>query len=228
MGIRAYAVTGQQQSPVLLIVACKLLKSLNGEEFLAQMIMTKDGVHRRGRQPGGFTTLEVVIVIAIIMALAAVAVPNLSDWASNQRLKSATRDLFTHLQYARLEAVKRSTTIAVNFNYGGVGDDNYTVFVDNGAGGGIAGNLIRDNSSELILKRVIIPMDVNLDNTSFVQNGAGADAFGYNARGFPVDASFTDEEGVVTVSNNKRIYTVKLQRTSGALSLEGPAYKSKK
>jgi len=227
MRIRVYAVAGQQQFPVLLIVPCNLLKSLHGGEFPAQMIMTKDRVHRTGHQPGGVTALEVVIVIAIIMALAAVAVPNLSDWASNQRLKSATRDLFTHLQYARLEAVKRSTTIAVNFNYGGAGDDNYTVFVDNGAGGAIAGNLIRDNSSEFILKRVIIPMDVNLDNTSFPQNAAGADAFAYNARGFPVDSNFPDEEGVVTVSNAERSYAVKLQKTSGALSLEGPTYKSR-
>ena len=191
------------------LLAYKLLNSLDGEEFLAQMIMTKDGVHSIGHQPGGFTAVEVLIVIAILMALAAAAIPNLSSWASNQRLKSAARDLVTHFQYARLEAVKRSTTIALNFNYGGPGDDNYTVFVDDGAGGGSPGNLIQDNDSEQTLIRVIMPGDVSLVST-FTNNRVG-----YNARGFPVGGN----GGSVTVSNDGRSYDVIMQPISGGISL---------
>jgi Tfp pilus assembly protein FimT len=222
MRIRVYRVAGRQQSPLLLILAYKLLNSLEGEEFLAQMIMTKDGVHSIGHQPGGFTAVEVLIVIAILMALAAVAIPNLSGWASNQRLKSAARDLFTYFQYARLEAVKRSSSIALTF-YPDVGNSpgSYIIFVDNGAGtGGNAGNRSQDGTEER-LKYVEMPGDVNLDQTTFVGNAAG-----YNSRGFPVDSSFTDDEGVVTVSNNDRIYKVILRKTSGGLKLEGPEPKS--
>jgi hypothetical protein len=67
-----------------------------------------------------------------------------------------------------------------------------------------------------------MPGDVNLDNTTFAGNAAGTDALGYNARGFPVDSSFTDDEGVVTVFNDERCYKVILQKTSGGLKLEGP------
>jgi len=190
------------------------------------MIMTKDGAHSIGHQPGGFTATEVLIVIAILMALAAVAIPNLSGWASNQRLKSAARDLFTHFQYARMEAVKRNTNISLIF-YPAFGESrgSYIVFVDNAVGTGISpGNRKRDGAEER-LKYVEIPGDVNLDDTTFATNADGFDAFGYNARGFPIDSSFTDDEGVVTLSNDERIYEVILQKTSGGLKLEGPEAK---
>jgi Tfp pilus assembly protein FimT len=181
----------------------------NFSPLVAQMIMTKDGVHSIGTEPGGLTAVELLIVIAILLALAATAIPNLSGWASNQRLKSAARDLFTHFQYARLEAVKRNTTIALTFNYGGPGDDNYTVFVDDGAGGGNAGNLIQDNDSEQTLIRAIMPVDVSLVST-FINNRVG-----YNARGFPVGGN----GGTVTVSNTNRGYDVIMQPISGGMSL---------
>jgi prepilin-type N-terminal cleavage/methylation domain-containing protein len=185
------------------------------------MIMTKDGALSIGNEPRGFTAVEVLIVVAILMALAAVAIPNLSGWASNQRLKSVARDLFTHFQYARLEAVKRSSNIALRFNPDvGNSPGSYTIFVDNGAGsGGNAGNRLQDGTEET-LKYVVLPTDVNLDSTTFAANAAGFDACGFNARGFPVDSSFTDEEGVVTVSNDERIYEVRLRQTSGGLKLE--------
>jgi prepilin-type N-terminal cleavage/methylation domain-containing protein len=66
----------------------------------------------------GFTTLELLVVISILLIMAAIAFPNLSGWARNQRLKGVTRDLMSHFQFARLEAIKRSTTIALAFNPG--------------------------------------------------------------------------------------------------------------
>ena len=184
------------------------------------MIMKKDGARSIGDHPGGFTATEVLIVVAIVMALAAVAIPNLSRWASNQRLKSVARDLFTHFQYASLEAVKRNCNIALNF-YPDVGESrgSYIVFVDNGVGS--EGNRLRDGSEEL-LKYIEMSRDINLETTTFAENAAGMDAFGYNARGFPLDSSFTDDEGVVMLTNDKRCYEVILQKTSGGLKLDGP------
>jgi prepilin-type N-terminal cleavage/methylation domain-containing protein len=185
------------------------------------MIMTKDGALSIGNEPRGFTAVEVLIVIAILMALAAVAIPNLSGWASKQRLKSVARDLFTHFQYARLEAVKRSSNTALRFNPDvGNSPGSYLIFVDNGAGpGGNAGNRLQDGTEET-LKYVVFPTDVNLDSTTFAANAAGFGACGFNARGFPIDSSFIGEEGVVRVSNDEGIYEVKLRKTSGGLKLE--------
>lgn len=163
----------------------------------------------------GFTTIELMVVIFILVVLAAIAFPGLSGWARNQRLKGVTRDLMSHFQFARLEAIKRSTTIALAFNPGDGGVGNYTVFVDDGAGGGTVGNLIQDSEAEATLRRAIMPIGVTLDSTTFTSDRAG-----YNARGFPV----LGNGGTVRLRTDPpgRSYEVVMQQTSGGLSLNGP------
>ena len=166
----------------------------------------------------GFTTLELLVVISILLIMAAIALPNLSGWARNQRLKGVARDLMSHFQFARLEAIKRSTTIALAFNPGAGEVGNYTVFVDDGAGGGTPGNLIQDNEAEATLRRAIMPVGVTLESTTFTGDRAG-----YNARGFPALGNW----GAVTLCTNcprtdRRSYQVEMKQTSGGLSLNGP------
>ena len=161
----------------------------------------------------GFTTLELLVVILILLIMAAIAFPNLSGWARNQRLKGVARDLLSHFQFARLEAIKRSTTIALAFNPGAGGVGNYTVFVDDGAGGGTTGNLIQDNEAEATVRRAVMPVGVTLASTTFPDDRAG-----YNARGFPV----LGNGGTVRLSTDSRSYEVEMQQTSGGLSLNGP------
>ena len=184
------------------------------------MVMTKDGVHRIAHQPGGFTAAEVLIVLLILFTLAAIVVPNLSGWASKQRLKRVARDLVTHFQYARLEAIKRTSTVALNFNpLAPPQVGNYTIFVDDGAGNeDDAGDLTRQGS-ELVLRRVDMPEGVILVSTSFTANRTG-----YNARGFPVASSFSGDDGRVRVTDlsGTLTYEVVLQRISGVLSIAGP------
>ena len=161
----------------------------------------------------GFTTLELLVVISILLIMAAIALPNLSGWARNQRLKGVARDLMSHFQFARLEAIKRSTTIALAFNPGAGEVGNYTVFVDDGGGDEtLAGNLIQDNEDEGTLRRAIMPVGVTLTSTFT------GDRAGYNARGFPV----LGFGGTVTLSTDSRSYQVEMKQTSGGLSLNGP------
>jgi len=167
----------------------------------------------------GFTTLELLVVISILLFLAAIAFPNLSGWAKNQRLKGVARDLMSHFQFARLEAIKRSTTIALAFNPGAGEAGNYTVFVDDGGGDEtLAGNLIQDNAAEATLRRAIMPVGVTLECTIFVDDKAG-----FNARGFPV----LGYGGTVSLCINcldpedRRSYQVEMKQTSGGLTL-GP------
>ena len=166
----------------------------------------------------GFTTLELLVVIFIMVVLAAIAFPNLSGWARKQRLKGVARDLMSHFQFARLEAIKRSTTIALAFNPGDGGVGNYTVFVDNGAGGGdTPGNLIQDSEAETTLRRAIMPLGVTLDSTTFINDRAG-----YNARGFPVLGAGGGGSVELRTDPPGRTYQVIMQHTSGGLSLNGP------
>lgn len=58
------------------------------------------------RARAGFSLIEVMVVVAILGALAAVAAPGLSRFLANQRVKSAARSVADSFQIARAEAIR--------------------------------------------------------------------------------------------------------------------------
>ncbi len=67
-----------------------------------------------GRQSeAGVTFIEVLVTVAIIGILAAIAVPNLTDYFTNQRVKGATENFYVALQNAKFEAAKVNTVISL-------------------------------------------------------------------------------------------------------------------
>jgi type IV fimbrial biogenesis protein FimT len=69
-------------------------------------------IERRTKLPqGGFTLIELVIVVAIAALLIVVALPSMQEMVLNQRVRGTANDLFMDLSYARSEAIKRNTTV---------------------------------------------------------------------------------------------------------------------
>ena len=54
----------------------------------------------------GFTLLEMMIVIAIIGIVSAIAIPNFYSYAAGMKLRSASRDLFSNVKKAQINAVR--------------------------------------------------------------------------------------------------------------------------
>jgi len=75
----------------------------------------------------GFTLLELMVVLAILGALTAVAVPSFQEWRERAAVNNATNALFSKLKQARSLAVAESRSVKVSFNtaapYGFVYDD---------------------------------------------------------------------------------------------------------
>ena len=65
------------------------------------------------REQGGFTLIEVLIVIAMIGVLLAIAAPSFVTFTASQRVKTASFDLYAALTFARSEAIKRRQTVTV-------------------------------------------------------------------------------------------------------------------
>lgn len=71
------------------------------------------------RVSAGFTLTELMIVVVVAGVLASFALPAYNDFVKNQRVKSASFDLFSTLVQARSEAVTRNTSVTVTPATGG-------------------------------------------------------------------------------------------------------------
>ncbi|HKI85586.1 MAG TPA: GspH/FimT family pseudopilin [Thermoanaerobaculia bacterium] len=69
-----------------------------------------------GRRARGFTLIEMVIVLAIIGVLVTFGYPALQELLVRSRIESATRNTANIMRLARLEAIKHSVQVLVNFN----------------------------------------------------------------------------------------------------------------
>ena len=74
---------------------------------------------RHCHKPSGFSLVELMMAIAIFSIIATVSAPSFQSWSRNYQLKSASNDLYSHMQMAKIGAVKENTPWTVNFNPSG-------------------------------------------------------------------------------------------------------------
>ncbi len=164
-------------------------------------------MERNSNKQSGFTLLELVVVVAIIALVSIIALPQLHTTQENYRLKSAAVDMLSYFQKAKMEAVKRASSVSLAFTEGTNGK--FVMFVDDGAGSGTAENIIRDGSEE-ILSQVSMPKGVTL-TANFT-----ADSAGFDARGFPLSSRIGN---INLVNNNGNSYSIVLSM-AGSVRLQ--------
>jgi type IV fimbrial biogenesis protein FimT len=159
--------------------------------------------------------VELMIVIAVIAILTAIAVPNIINWLPNYRAKAAARDMISNFQKAKMEAVKRNTDVVIQFTPGAYAASgqvgSYQIFVDDGSGGGTAGDGIQ-NGSEFVLAQATMPKNVSLYNTTFPGNLTGFNPRGLPTSGVPTYFAFMR-------NNNSRYYRIALS-PAGSIRLQ--------
>ena len=68
----------------------------------------------------GFSIVDLLIAIAIVGIISTASIPSLKGWSRNYNMQSAAMDLYTHMQKAKLGAVKENKSWTINFNPGGL------------------------------------------------------------------------------------------------------------
>jgi type IV fimbrial biogenesis protein FimT len=65
------------------------------------------------RRLAGFTLVEILLVVAVLAVLLSAGIPAFTDFVRDQRVKTASFDLFSTLVHARSEAIMRNATVTV-------------------------------------------------------------------------------------------------------------------
>ncbi len=170
---------------------------------------------RTKKRQKGFTLTEVMIVVAIIAISAAIAVPNFLSWLPNMRLKAAARDIYSHIQKAKLEAIKRNTCTGILFTtvaYPATGGS-FNIFIDNGLGvGGIACNGVQDGDESSILIDV-----ANINNISVISASdiGGPSSVSFNNKG----VIRSSQSGDIQLRNETRWHRITVS-VAGGVRLE--------
>jgi type IV fimbrial biogenesis protein FimT len=66
----------------------------------------------------GFTFLQLLVGLAILVALSVIGVPGLTVFMQDSRLKSSAENFYTDMQWARAEAVRNNTDVYVDLRSG--------------------------------------------------------------------------------------------------------------
>ena len=100
------------------------------------------------RAPAGFTTTELVVVLAIVVSLTAIATPAMMSWMRQRGAHDAARQLEFDLQRAKLFAIQRNVNCSVAINTPGA--NQYTISIDNEVVdlGSYGGNVVFSNAPD--------------------------------------------------------------------------------
>ena len=129
----------------------------------------------------GFTVIELVVVIGLLMILAAISAPNISRMMAEADFRSDVRFLVGAIKSARMEAVKRNQLCSITFDTNAAGADIYTVYVDNDEDLSFtAGDVVLVNGT---FRNAVI------NNNTLAANAAGDPANAFNGRGMPLNAA---------------------------------------
>ena len=173
----------------------------------------------------GYTITELIVVVAVIAALAAAAIPAFAIWAPDQRLKSAGRELLSTLQLAKMTAVQRNTYCTVTFNQNISGkmydcvafeDTNEDSTYD--AGERIIGqSCFADDYADVRFDTSQGGGD-GIDDT-FLDNGGGCPALSFSSRAFPMACDGGTVSGTLYLVNDRNKTLTISVSTAGAVSI---------
>ncbi len=119
----------------------------------------------------GFTTIELIVTVGVVVALAAVSLPIFRNLSPSYNAKHAARNIVSQMQLARVHAIRnRVTTVAVFYPKTFLPADqanSFLIYEDSN------NDWIQDPGETVIFSRTKMPAKVSLASAIFTSNGSG-------------------------------------------------------
>jgi Tfp pilus assembly protein FimT len=128
----------------------------------------------------GFTTIELIVTVGVIAALAAISLPIFRNLSPSYNSKHAARNIVSQMQLARIQAIRnRVTTVVIFYPKTFLPADqanSFLIFEDDNRDGidDITDkNWTLDVGEKLLVPRTYMPAKVDLQSATFTDNGSG-------------------------------------------------------
>jgi type IV fimbrial biogenesis protein FimT len=144
----------------------------------------------------GFSLLELAVAVAIASIMAGFALPSFLKWQHSSRLRGAAVNLVGDLEMAKIRAIRENGTVVAQFTA-----SNYTIFVDNGAVGGTAGDWVRNGGEALVQYRTL-PAGVTIVLSELALTD---DRLKFNAKGQPIDVVLPETVSLQNTVGRKNV-----------------------
>jgi type IV fimbrial biogenesis protein FimT len=138
----------------------------------------------KGQPARGFTLIELMIVLVIIVVLALIAVPSFQRQAASSRVTSSTNELMSSLTRARLEAIKQGYRVTVCRSTNGTSCNTTSgVGWERGWIGFIDGTVTGSNAVISTGDTISFVVSAQADNIKIVGNGSGVNYYSFGPDG---------------------------------------------
>jgi type IV fimbrial biogenesis protein FimT len=153
----------------------------------------------------GFTTVELIVTVGVLVVLTAVSMPVVNSFAPSYNAKQAASHIVSHMQFARIHAVKNRVATVVAFypeSYIPADQANsFLIYEDSN------NNWVQDPGENILLSRTYMPAKVNLLSAAFTSNGSGepteTTSCGFDSQGIAARTGATYVIGNVALQNSK-------------------------
>ena len=178
--------------PVMLS-ALKDFSSIKFHQFLALFSLRRVARNSYLVSQEGLSLIEMLIVMALIGIICTIAVPSMPAMLRSYRLKAVATELASSIQLARLTAISQNANSVLTF---AVANQSFSIFSDNGEGGGTLNDGVQSGSEPTI-------KTVNIRNAYYGEVTLNTPSFG--------NTTVFNSQGMCTPSG-----TISLQNSAGS------------